>query len=406
MATAASLILGGGAVAANAAAGAFGFSSPVDVLQFIRAGELPQHPIEVAYKHLVYEPAKRQIMQSIATYMAQKTVNQVYEKVREKIKSISKNIQRVARKLPRYLQTQVANQIKSLGDKLDLTDLSPKFVVRDLSKVQDFAVKKAKEFGIISKKYSDGVIDKIAIYKRLVKRAKENGWSAILKETEEMLKEARKKGQNVFTDKVPSDGTEYLGIAKLFNQNNANPVADKNAVFTDKVPSGGTEYLGIAELFNQNNTNPVADKNAVSEEDFLVRVPEGEMAADFLSGDKGVVDQNAKKRLREPIRINEVDLPGPKERKSAVDDVSDLIDAALGRRKKIKLSKGAKIAKGLLNGDLPSQFSNISISDIPTVINRVNKANRQKLYYNTFRAGRSNDYIPTQTMVNFLKNKF
>lgn len=373
MATAAGLILGGGAVAAKAAAAAFGLSSAADILRFIRAGELPQHPIEVAYKHLVYEPAKRQIMQSIATYMAKKTVNKAYEKVREKIKSTSKNIQRVARKLPWHLQIKVANKIKSIGDELDLSNLPPKFVVQDLQKVQDYAVQKAKEFGIISKKYSDKTIEKIRYLKRAVKYAKEKGLTGTMATAKQLLKEARKEGQSVFTDKVPSDGTEYLGIA---------------------------------ELFNQNNTNPVVDKNAVSEEDFLVRVPEGEMVADFISGDKGVVDQNAKKRLREPILIDEVDLPGPKERESVVDDISDLIDAAFGRRKKIKLSKGAKIAKGLLNGDLPSQFSNISISDIPTVINRVNKANRQKLHYNTFRAGRSNDYIPTQTMVNFLKNKF
>lgn len=361
MATTASLVLGAGA------------STLGDIFYLIRAGELPQHPIELAYKHFVYEPTKREIMRSIAAYMAKRTADAAYNKVKEKVKSTSKNIQRVAKKLPWYLQNKVANRIKALGDEIDLGALKPEFVVEDLRKVQDYTVQKAKEFGIISKKYSDEAIEKIRNLKRIVKYAKEKGWTGTIATANQLLKEVRKEGQSVFTDKVPSDGTEYLGIA---------------------------------ELFKQNSTNPVAVNNSIVEEEILVPVPEGEMVADFTSGNKGIIDQNAKKRLREPILINEVDLPGPKERESVIDDVSDLVDAALGRRKKIKLSKGAKIAKGLLNGDLPSQFSNISISDVPTVINRVNKANRQKLHYNTFRAGRSNDYIPTQTMVNFLKNKF
>ena len=116
---------------------------------------------------------------------------------------------------------------------------------------------------------------------------------------------------------------------------------------------------------------------------------------DFIA--KGIVEQHTQKRLREP---------GPKEIDNMIGDVADLVDSVFERKKRIKLSKGAKIAKDLLKGGLPSQYSNISISDVPIVVDSINKANRQKLHYNTFRAGRSNDYIPTQTMVNFLKNKF
>ena len=322
----------------------------------VRAGEKPFYPWEYGYSRVVYQPVKRKIMRGISKYMYKKTKDKVYAKARASIDLLSRQVEQLAKRLPPEVTDHIARRLSFLGKTIKLTGskISPKIVVDELKTARDYAKKKAKEYGILAKRYPKDVLEKIQSAKDIAKRF---------------------KGANLFRQK--DWATDFFKQYKK----------EGKYVYTDREPFSGTEYEGVAELFNQNSTNPIVDENVVVEEDLLVPVPE----------DEGIVEQHTQKRLREP---------GPKEIDNMIGDVADLVDSVFERKKRIKLSKGAKIAKDLLKGGLPSQYSNISISDVPIVVDSINKANRQKLHYNTFRAGRSNDYIPTQTMVNFLKNKF